>query len=189
MIFCILNGSTVDFQNLNLAKYTLSNYLLKNADTPDRTRIDALDRVRADASIPMQADASPRPRGRQPVSARTPTRVSADASPRPRDSRTPGACELESAPTRGRQLASARSLGQARPRLYNPRPRVHFLLFLFCLLVGDLGFAYATPFPTCKSEGVTSNLRGILLHFCLAKVQGLYLSSNCLCIQLCRLFW
>ena len=81
-----------------------------------------------------------------------------------------------SAPTCGRGQAFVQIQAQAHPRLYNPRPWNHYLLFLFCFLVGDLGFAYATFIPTCKREGVASNLRGIPLHFCIAKIQGLYYS-------------
>ena len=127
---------------------------------------------------------------------RTSVRVCADASVHPRRScgrsatsvlicGRPRGHERVSVQSRGRRAvsvltrgcgrASVRTLSQARLRLYNPHLRVHYLLFLLCLLVGDLGSANTTPNLTCKREGITSNLRGIPLHFCQAKIQELYL--------------
>ena len=67
-------------------------------------------------------------------------------------------------PTHGHGQAFARMRAHACPHLYNPRPWGHFLLFFFCLLVGDLDFALATPISTCKKKGVARILRGIPLH-------------------------
>src|SRR5450759_1102892 len=112
---------------------------------------------------------------RRPRDPRTPASVravTADARKRPRDPRTPASVRAVTADARWRP----RGRLSRRVRAYITRVRgVHYLLFLFCLLVGDLGFAYATPIPTCKREGVTSNSRGVPLRFSFAKTQGLYL--------------
>jgi hypothetical protein len=75
---------------------------------------------------------------------------------------------------RGRRRASAPTRGCSadaglRPRLYNPRPHSHFLLFLSFAFGWSCGICLATPISTCKGRSVTSILRGILLRFLQSK--------------------
>ena len=69
----------------------------------------------------------------------------------------------ESAQPHGRSLTSRWPADAGgHPCLYNPSPRGHFLLFFFCLLVGDLDFALAMPFRLAKRKGSQAFWRGSL---------------------------
>ena len=106
-----------------------------------------------------------------------------DARPRPRQSTDirADACGCPHSPADALQCpCQPTDAGPCWSRLYNPHLWGHFLLFLFCLSIGDLSFALAMPIPTYKGKGVASILMEIPCIFAKQKSNGcIYPWSAC----------
>jgi hypothetical protein len=104
-----------------------------------------------------------RPRGRSPVSARTHGRSAGLPLPLPLlSSPSPSPVYVER-PRRPADVAQMRT--HPRPRLYNPRPHLIFLLFLSFAFGWSCGICLATPISTCKGRRDHKHFEGDPLAF------------------------
>jgi hypothetical protein len=141
------------------------------ASASARTHCRGCSRVRADASASARAHC----RVRADASVLPPGNFKMDATVRPSHGRPHGHRPTVRpsviirvttlAPTRGHRPTSARTRTHPRPRLYNPRPHSHFLVFLSFAFGWSCGICLATPISTCKGRRGHKHFEGDLLAF------------------------